>query len=392
MGDNLKIDNIYNYVIDTRRKFHKIPEIGFKEVKTSNLVKEELDKLNIEYKTVLGTGVIGYINKGSKNRIALRADIDGLPILEKNNLPFKSTHDGYMHACGHDSHIAVQLGLAKLLKHLEHKLNYEIVLIFQPAEETDGGALPIINEGHFDNIDYSLGLHVTPYAKSGSFRVRDGVNNGSSDLIDINIRGRKAHGAYPQEGVDSIVTASHLITGIQSLISREVTPQHSTTLTFGKISGGNAINVICDNVTISGTLRTDNTDTRKYLKKRIIEYSTNLCDAYRCDCNVNIKSGYTALINDNNLTNIVKSNIINMFGKDKLEIIDYPSLGVDDFAYFSKHSKYGGMYYYFGVTSPENSNPALAHTSEFIIDESCFRSILLLQLKNILTLNKKNPH
>ncbi len=388
----MKIDNIYKYVIDIRRKFHKIPEVGFKEFKTSNLIKEELDKLNIEYETALDTGVIGYINKGKKNRIALRADIDGLPILEKNNLPFKSIHEGYMHACGHDSHMAIQLGLAKLLKHLEHKLNYEIVLIFQPAEETDGGALPLINGGYFNNIDYSLGLHVTPYTKSGSFRVKSGVNNGSSDLIEINVRGHKAHGAYPQEGVDSIVTAAHLITGIQSLISREATPQHSATLTFGKISGGTAINVICDNVTLSGTLRTDNQDTRKYLKKRIIEYATILCEAYRCDCNVNIKSGYTSLINDDNLANIVKSNIINMFGKDKLEIIEYPSLGVDDFAYFSKYSKYGGMYYYFGITSKDITDPALAHTSEFIIDESSFKSILLLQLKNILTINKKNLH
>ncbi len=384
----MKINNVYDYVIDVRRKFHMIPEAGFKEYKTSNLIKEELEKLNIEYQEVLGTGIIGYLNKGKDKRIALRADIDGLPILEKNNLPFKSIHEGYMHACGHDSHIAVQLGLAKLLRHLEHKLNYEILLIFQPAEETDGGALPIINAGHFNNIDYSLALHVTPYAKSGYYRVKNGVNNGSSDLIEINIRGRKAHGAYPQEGIDTIVAASHLITGIQSLISREVTPQHSTTLTFGKISGGNAINVICDNVSISGTLRTDNPSTRRYLKKRIVEYANNICKSYRCDTTINIKSGYTSLINDNELTNIVKSNIINMFGKDKLEIIEYPSLGVDDFAYFAKHSKHGGIYYYYGVTNINDNTPALAHTSEFIIDETSFRNVLLLQLKNILTINK----
>ncbi len=386
----MKINKVNDYVICIRRKLHMLPEVGFKEYKTSKLIEEELEKLNIEYEEVLGTGVIGYINKGKEKRIALRADIDGLPILEKNNLPYKSVHEGYMHACGHDSHIAIQLGLAMLLKHLEHKLNYEIVLIFQPAEETDGGALPIIDAGYFNNIDYSLGLHVTPYAKSGSFRVKNGVNNGSSDLVEINIRGHKAHGAYPQEGVDAIVAASHLITGLQSLISREVTPQHSTTLTLGKISGGTAINVICDNVNILGTLRTDNNDTRRYLKKRIIEYTNDICKSYRCDATINIKSGYTSLINDDALTNIVKTNIINMFGKDKLEIINYPSLGVDDFAYFAKYSKYGGIYYYYGVTSLDNNNPSLAHTSEFIIDETSFKNIILLQLKNILTINKKN--
>ncbi len=366
-----------------------IPEIGFMEFKTSKLIKEELGKLDIFYEEILGTGVIGYINKGKKNRIALRADIDALPIIEKNNLPYKSIHNGYMHACGHDSHIAVQLGLAKLLRHLEHKLNYEIVLIFQPAEETDGGALPIINAGYFNNIDYSLGLHVTPYAKSGSFRVKNGVNNGSSDLIEIGIKGHKAHGAYPQEGIDAIVAAAHLIVGIQSIISREITPQHSTALTFGKISGGNAINVICDNVTISGTLRTDNQDTRKFMQKRLNEFVNNICKTHRCDSTINITPGYTTLINDDKLTNIVISNIINMFGKDKLEIIEHPSLGVDDFAYFAQHSKYGGMYYYYGITEADNYNPALAHTSEFIIDETSFRNILLLQLKNILTINKK---
>ncbi len=387
----MKIDNVYEYVVDVRRRLHKIPEIGYKEYKTCKLIQNELNILGIEYDVVLNTGIIGYINKGSNKKIALRADIDGLPIMEKNNLPFKSIHPGFMHSCGHDAHTAIQLGLAMLLKHFEHKLNYEILLIFQPAEETDGGALPIIRAGYFDNVYYSLGLHVTPYAKSGYYRIKDGVNNGSSDLVEINIRGKKAHGAYPHEGVDSIVVTAHLITGLQSLISREVVPQTATTLTFGEIIGGDAVNIICDNITLKGTLRTDDENTRKYLKKRIIEYTNDLSNAYKSKCTIKINSGYTSLLNDNFLVSMVISNITKMFGKNKLDIIKYPSLGVDDFSYFSKYSKFGGVYYYFGVTHKKNDNPALAHTSEFIIDESSFRNILLLQLKNILTLNKKNP-
>ena len=241
------IKEIEEEIITYRRYFHMHPELSKKEFNTQKKIMEILDSYNISYTAAATTGVVAMIGESNKGKcVALRADIDALPITEMNEVSYKSQHEGVMHACGHDAHTAILLGTAIILKKLESSLKGTIKLIFQPDEEVSAGAKRIVNEGHLENpkVDYVLGLHVMPYLRVGEIEIKHGKLNATTGGVTLRVFGKASHAAYPNTGVDAIVVSANVITALQSIVSRNVSPLNQVVLTFGTIKGGVKSNVI----------------------------------------------------------------------------------------------------------------------------------------------------
>ena len=238
-----------DWLVNIRRDFHRNPELGLEEIRTQKKVMEYLDSLGIENKKIAKTGVLGIIRgKKQGKTVALRADMDALPIEDGKDLPYKSTIPGKMHACGHDAHTTILLGAARLLKRREEELSGNVKLFFQPAEETVGGAKPMIEEGAMDNpkVHGVFGLHVAPHIPVGKIGIRYGKMNASSDTINITIRGNSSHGAYPHRGIDAIMISASVISSLQTIVSRNMDPLNSAVISLGTIKGGSQDNIIAD--------------------------------------------------------------------------------------------------------------------------------------------------
>ena len=377
-------------MISVRRDLHQTPEIGMCEFITRDKIINYLNEIGIPFYTSKEhTGVVAYINSNNATKtIALRADIDALPINEENNSSYKSIHSGYMHACGHDAHTAILLGTIKVLYSMKDDLGINLKFFFQPAEETDGGAIPMINEGCMKDpyVDYTLGLHVMPHIECGQVEVKYDCINASTDTINIKIIGKDGHGAYPHLGCDAILTASHVINALQSIVSRNINPTDSVVLSFGVINGGVRANIICNEVNLVGTLRTLHPDTRSFCKKRIKDICEFTCKSFGCDCVVDICEGYAPLINDNFVVDIIKDNVVKLLGENNLVIKKHPSLGADDFAFFLEHSK--GAFYHLGCGNKLKDITSSLHTSTFDIDEDCLEIGVKLHVENVLSLAK----
>lgn len=302
------MDHIYREMIKWRRYFHTYPELGFREYKTQAYIIEVLESLGVSYKKIVDTGIVARIvGKKPGPVIGLRADMDALIIKEKNEVVYQSKNDGCMHACGHDVHMALLLGVAKYYS--DHDLeNGQIVLLFQPAEETSGGALPMIEAGVIEDyqIDYIFGLHVMPYLEAGMVELKNGQLNASNDEIKITINGKRGHGAYPDKGIDAIVIAASVINGIQTIVSRNISPLNAVAISFGSILGGKEENIICEEVVLKGTMRTLNEETRQMVKIRLADLVHNQCLAYGGEGRVEFVEGYEALINNNELHDIFR--------------------------------------------------------------------------------------
>ena len=334
-------------------------------------------------------GIIKGRNKGKT--IGIRGDIDALPIDEKNNLPYSSVNPGVMHACGHDAHATIVLGVAKIIKELadsKDSIRGNVKLFFQPAEEAAGGAERMIKEGCMENpkVDYVLGLHVMPYIDTGVVELKYGKLNASTDSINILLKGKSAHGAYPDKGIDAIVIAGHVITGLQSIVGRNISPLNSVVISLGKISGGVKNNVIADEVKISGTLRTLDEETRQYSKDRISNLVNNVAAALGGQGLTSFNEGYQALINDDEVVDIIKENSEKLLGKENVEFKEFPSMGAEDFSYFLDEAK--GAFFHLGCGNKAKGIRASIHTENFNIDEECLKVGVRLQVENILTLLK----
>lgn len=359
------------WIIDIRRKLHRIPEDGFKEFKTQRTVMDVLDEINVPY-TTERTWVIGLI-KGALpgETVALRADMDALPLQEPEGCPFRSEHEGMMHACGHDAHTAMVLGAAKVLNGMRDQLHGNVKLLFQPAEESVGGAQPMVEAGVMENphVDRVYGLHVMPHLPVGKIETRMGTLNASTDTIQLRILGRAGHGAYPEQGTDAIVCAAQVITALQSVVARNISPLQSAVLTIGMIEGGNAQNIICDDVEMRGTLRTANAELRQYMKKRISDIVKGTAAAMGCVAEVNIIPGYAALVNDNDEALRVKRVATAIFGPENVVEKPAPSMGGEDFSFFCDSAK--GAFFHIGCVSPEWMPAPPLHSKDFRIDEDC---------------------
>lgn len=360
-----------DWMVDIRRRLHRIPERGFAEVKTQQVIMETLDALGIPY-TTERTWVVGVIEGALPGQVvALRADMDALPLEEPEGLPFRSEHPGMMHACGHDAHMTMVLGAAKVLMGMRDRLPGTVKLLFQPAEETDGGAEPMVQRGVMENphVDRVYGLHVQPYLPVGVIETRAGTLNASTDDVELTIHGRSSHGAYPESGADAIVCAAQVITSLQTLVSRNVSPLASAVLSLGMISGGTAGNIICDRVSLRGTLRTANGEIRAMMKRRIAEVASGVAAAMGCTAEVCITSGYAALVNDEAEAGRVMRVGARLLGEKNVVRKAAPSMGGEDFSFFCE--RVPGAFFHLGCVKKEDMPAPLLHSRDFHLDEDC---------------------
>ena len=375
----------YEWAVQQRRALHRIPEEGFSEFKTQKHICEALDEIGIPY-TTEKTWVVALIEGAKSGRtIALRAEIDALPVQEPKGFPFRSDHDGWMHACGHDVHTAIQLGAARTLFGLRDRLQGSVKLLFQPAEETTGGALPMVRAGVLENphVDACYGLHLQPYLPLGTVETRVGTLNAATDEIIIDVRGRSGHAAYPENSVDAIVCAAQIVTALQTLVSRNISPLSNAVLTFGTISGGRASNVICNNVRLFGTLRTVDSKLRLYAQRRIREISQGVALAFGATAEVEVREGYSALVNRERETNLVLDLARELYGRGHMKVKEAPSMGGEDFSYFLEECP--GAFYHIGCTPLDHFPAPALHSPQFQADERCIHQGMMMQTAIVLT-------
>lgn len=379
------IEKNNQWFINTRRELHKIPELDFELPKTVAYVTSLLDEMGLTYKTGVGkSGIVVDIEGKNKDiTIALRADMDALPILECGNKEYSSTISGHMHACGHDVHTAILLGVAKTISENRDSLPCNVRLLFQPAEETTGGALPMIEDGCLEGVDAIFGLHVDPTIECGVVGIKYGAYCASSTDVIIEVEGKSCHGAYPSQGIDAIVATCGIVTNLQSVISRNIDSRDSAVLSFGKIIGGEKENIVAQNVRVSGTLRTLSPEIKNKVKKRVKEMVEFTAKGYGATGKVTYKDSYTALINHDEYIDIVKENGKELLGDSGIYVKTLANMGVEDFAYFVE--KVPGAFFNLGVGNKKKGITAPLHNDKFDIDEDSLKIGVALQIFNILS-------
>ncbi len=355
-----------------RRHIHQYPELSKQEKNTAAFIAAELKKIGIPFQeNIGGYGVVGLISGAKEGKtIGLRADMDALPIEEKNTHDFVSKKPGIMHACGHDVHIACLLGAAKILYKFKDTIEGNIKLIFQPSEENfPGGAIQMIKEGVLENpkLDYMLGQHVFPQLESGEIAIKAGKLMASTDEIYIDVIGKGGHGATPHLNTDAVVIASQIIIALQQLISRNNAPDNPCVLSFGRFIADGKTNIIPDIVQLEGTLRCFNEDWRETAHKRIVEIAEKTAEAMHAKAKVRIDKGYPFLTNDEKLSQQLSSHFQDVFGKEKLREIDL-QMTAEDFAYFSHQIP--SCFINLGCANKEKNITANLHNACFDVDEN----------------------
>lgn len=369
--------NIEETIINDRRNLHKIPELELNLPKTVAYVEDKLKSLNISYKKLVnGNAIVAEIGSYNGKCIAIRADMDALPITEETGLDFKSTHEGCMHACGHDGHTAMALGAARLLKENEDKLDGLVKIFFQPGEEIPGGAKPMIDEGCMENphVDRVIGLHeggVFGFLPQGTIAYRNGPMMASMDAFIIRVKGHGGHGARPDSFIDPIATISEINLGLQKIISRELDPTESSLISICQIHGGTCQNIIPNEVWEEGTVRNLNEETRDFVEKRMGEIVENTAKAFRCEGILEYKRFYPSLINDVDFTDYVKNIAIELLGEEKVIELNNPSMGGEDFAFFLKEAS-GTFLSLNNLKANQDGNIYPHHNSKFDVEESTF--------------------
>ncbi|WP_296647771.1 M20 metallopeptidase family protein [Romboutsia sp. 13368] len=353
-------------MINLRETIHMYPEDGFKEFKTSKIIIEELEKLGIKVqKNVAKTGVVGLIEGNYPGKtVLLRADMDALKIQEQANVEYKSKIDGMMHACGHDGHVAGLLGAAMILNELKDKLHGNVKLVFQPAEEREGGALPMIEEGVLENpkVDAAFGAHLWGYLKEGEVHLKEGPMMAAPDLFNIKVIGKGGHGALPQESIDPIVITCQIVNALQTIVSRRINPLDPVVVTCGKIQGGENFNVIPNEVELEGTIRTFKEETRNLVPRIMEDLVRGITTSQGATYEFKYKANYPALINDKDMTNFAKESLKKVVGEENVYNLKEPNMGGEDFAYFAQ--KVPSAFMFIGIANNE-SEPVIHHNPYF---------------------------
>ncbi|MDR0823171.1 MAG: amidohydrolase [Endomicrobium sp.] len=361
--------NIAQEIIRIRRAIHQNPELSRQEYQTAKFIEGELDKLHIPHKRVAKTGVVGILKTGKAGKtIALRADIDALPIQEENNISYKSKNAGIMHACGHDNHLAIVLGAAAYLVQNKKDLQGNVKFIFQPSEEISGGAKAVLKAGAFKNpkVDIVLGAHVSPRIKSGKIGIKFGAMMASVDRFHIEILGFMAHGAHPHLGKDAITAAAEFILSVQTIVSREIDPLQPAVITLGKISGGDSYNIICKNISIDGTVRTLNSEVRKHIKAAIIKRLKSLALAHDIKYKLDYFDNAKPLINNQKIADFCLKTAQEFYGKNNVIIIEKPVMGGEDFSEYLEVAEGN----FLNIGTNKNKQTAYPHhNSKFNVDE-----------------------
>jgi len=358
-------------IIAFRRQIHRYPELSSEEFMTTKLIEEKLKENNIEYsKTDLESGVIAII-RGERDgkTIALRADIDALPIHEESNLEFASKNDGVMHACGHDIHTAVLMGALLVLNKFKKDIAGNIKFFFQPAEEKIGGAKMFIEAGALKSpeVDAVIGFHTWPDLDSGTIGYKKGAFLASTDELFIDVFGRGGHAAHPDQCVDPILISAHILTKLQSIISRELSPTDSAVVTVGTINAGIASNVIPSSVEMTGTVRTVNKQTHKNIFDKIRRIVSGTAESMGGNVDIRFKKGTPPLVCDSNLVEVIKNSAAELLGQDKLIELKKPSMGGDDFSFYTE--KVPGAFFRLGTANEDDNSRLSLHNSKIIFDE-----------------------
>lgn len=344
-----------------RKELHKIPEIANNEYKTKEYLKNTLLNLGYNPVDILDTGLYVLIDNNCSKTVAFRSDIDALPTLEDTGLSYKSTHEGFMHACGHDGHMSMLLGLAHYLQDKKELLTKNILLIFQPAEESFGGAKRICQTSLLENnnVEAIFGIHLYPEIEEGVIASKPGPFMASANLISIDVFGLSSHGAMPELGIDSNLILAKLLIDIQSIQTRNVSPLERTIITFGLIEGGTVRNTISGHASMHGSIRTFNTDTLDLIKSRINSITKGYEIAYNCTIKVDIDEGYLPVTNDIELYNEIKQDLSDFpfFEFDK------PLMIAEDFSFYQQVTK--GVFYYIGTRNEKDGFIHSLHSSKF---------------------------
>lgn len=385
MNIRKEIQSIESLIIDWRRDFHRHPELSFKEFRTAEVITAELQSMGLNPKINIGkTGLFADLKFGDGPMIALRADMDALPIEETSGLPFSSKNKGVMHACGHDGHMAMLLGTARALTTGKKKYNGSIRFIFQPAEEGKGGAEYMIRDGCLNGVDEIYGIHVWNYQPLGEIGVKNGPVMAAADMFNIKIKGIGGHGAAPQGTVDAIVVSSYLIQALQTIVSRNTNPIESTVVTIGQINGGHNFNIISDEVNLTGTARAYTEENRQLIKSRMIEIIKGVESTFKAKIELDYTDGYPPTVNHKKQTSNVLKAASQVVGEKAKE--PYLSMGGEDFAYYLQ--KTPGCFFFIG--SAPNKSSLLEtphHCSHFDMDERALLigpSVYLNLIDNLL--------
>ncbi|MBS3807234.1 MAG: amidohydrolase [Bacteroidales bacterium] len=366
----------FEEVVEIRRHIHQYPELSFHEYDTARYLESLLHKMGLESRRVAGTGLTGMLGMTdeSKKTIALRADIDALPVFEKNKLDYSSKYEGRMHACGHDAHSAMLIGALKILRDMEGHLEGNIRYIFQPGEEKlPGGAWEMIRAGVLNNPkpDLIIGQHVYPELSTGQLGFKPGPYMASTDEIYLTIRGKGGHGAMPNQYDDTVYLATQIIQSLQQIVSRKTPPTIPTVLSFGKIIANGATNVIPDEVYMEGTFRTMDEKWRDKAHRLIREISRSIIRPTTAECDVHIKKGYPVLKNDEPSTNRAVEYSKQLLGKTRIHPLEV-RMTAEDFAYYTREIP--GIFYRLGIRNKSGGINNPLHSSSFNIDEKAMET------------------
>jgi amidohydrolase len=392
------IESLETQVIEWRRYFHQNPELSNREFKTAKKIAEHLRSLGMEVQTKVGvTGVVGVLKGDQPGKVvALRADIDALPVTERNDLPFRSevtstfldTETGVMHACGHDTHISILMGVAEVLSKNKNLIKGSVKFIFQPAEEgpppgEEGGAKLMIKEGVLENpkVDAIFGLHINSATPVGTIKYKSGGTMAAVERFVVNVKGKGTHGSAPWTGVDPILISAKIIDGFQTIISRESNlVQEPAVITVGKITSGVRFNIIPETAELIGTVRTLDPDMRNLIIRRMTEMASGIANAYGGSATIDWQNNTVVTYNDPALTSQMIPSLETVAGKKNV-IIMKASTGGEDFSYFQE--KIPGFYFFLGGMTPGNTTPYPHHTADFKIDDAS----MLLGVKSLSQLS-----
>jgi amidohydrolase len=352
-------------LVELRRDLHRHPELSWKETRTAARVASFLEGAGLEVRTGLaGTGVLARKRGGSGPTVLLRVDMDALPIQERNEVPYASTVPGVMHACGHDGHTAMGAAAARVLA--RRPLPGEVRLLFQPAEEGEGGAQAVVKDGALEGVDIVFGVHLWNELEVGTLGVKSGPLMAAVDRLRITVRGQGGHGGKPHRAADPIVGAAHLVTALQSIVAREVAPGEAAVVTIGAIHGGQAFNVIPDAVELLGTLRTFDPALRRTLPQRIARIAEGVAGALRCRAEVVVTSGNPAVLNDPKVAALARRAAVRVVGEEKV-VEPVPTMGGEDMAIYFEQAP--GCFVFVGSANPGKGLDHEHHNPRFDFDE-----------------------
>ena len=388
-----KIEEVFPAVVAFRRDLHEHPELSGQEERTSRRIAEELEKLGLSYRVTPEKAVVGTVPgsgpapSGKYTGLGIRADFDALPIAEESGVAWASQNPGVMHACGHDMHAAMLLGTAMVLKSMPEAFGGNVKLLFQPNEEAEGGAENMIKAGCMEDpaVDAVIAFHIEPGIPSGYIQLCPGKMNAATCDVHIVVEGVSCHGAHPDRGVDAILAASQIVTALQAVVARNLAPTQPGVVTIGQFHAGNADNVVAGTAVLSGTLRALDMKTMAQIKTLVKQTAEGIAAGFGAKATVELNDGYPSLENNIELGKTLEQLAVELVGKDHIDYMEAPSLGADDFAFFTQYCD--GVYMNVGTTPKDWSGKLQALHSEFLCpDEEAMKTGILMEAMAALRL------